>query len=98
MNIIQTIWESKHTPGWFYPLWCHLCQPALKTLYRWLKENKIPLCQGMHGPCFRLGKRRRQHTFYVEDELNWVFMCDDCFEENEEYWNERWNEYYSECM
>lgn len=42
--------------------------------------------------------KRRQNTAYVEDEKNWVVMCDSCFEENEAYWQERWEEYYTGCM
>lgn len=53
----------------------------------------IPLC---HYPdCFKFGKLRRQNTAYNDDELNWAFLCPSCQEEANEYWQERWNEYYS---
>ena len=41
----------------------------------------------------RPGEWRRQNTQYTDDRLNWVFLCDDCQEENEEYWAERWSDY-----
>ena len=56
---------------------------------------KVPLCKGYSGICFNKGKRRRQNTAYVDDELNYVFACDKCFEEIQEYWKERWSEYWS---
>lgn len=39
--------------------------------------------------------RRRQYTAYVEEEQNWKVLCDDCQEENDEYWHEQWQEYYN---
>ena len=39
--------------------------------------------------------RRRQGTAYVEDELNWVTLCDECHELNEEHWADMWQEYYA---
>jgi hypothetical protein len=39
-----------------------------------------------------------QHTAYVEKRFNYVTLCDDCWEENNEYWREMWNEYYSMVM
>jgi hypothetical protein len=63
-------------------------------LYKILKKP-LNLCQGAQGPCFRRGKRRRQYTAYVKDELNWVFMCDECARINDEYWQEMWQDYYN---
>jgi hypothetical protein len=40
-------------------------------------------------------KKRRQNTAYLKDELNWAVLCDKCQEEANEYWQERWNEYYN---
>lgn len=47
--------------------------------------------------------RRRQNTMYNYDEgevgdkndPNFVTLCEDCHKENDEYWEERWQEYYS---
>ena len=40
-------------------------------------------------------RRRRQNTAYVEDERNFVILCDDCNETNEAYWKEQWEDFYS---
>ena len=42
--------------------------------------------------------RRRQNTAYADDELNFAVLCDECQKETHEYWQERWEEYYSNCM
>ena len=39
-------------------------------------------------------QRRRQSTAYVDEESNWVTVCNDCFEEIEECWKELWEQYY----
>ena len=48
--------------------------------------------------CGSEAKRRRQSTAYVNDELNFVIACDDCFKEIEEYWMERWDDYWSSVL
>jgi hypothetical protein len=57
---------------------------------------------GPYKPCQICGKegaeRYRQHTFYANEESNWVTLCEECKKENNEYWAERWSEYYSQCM
>lgn len=49
--------------------------------------------------CERCGDRgafkARQRTAYIDEELNWVTLCEPCHEENAEYWNEMWAEYYA---
>ena len=55
------------------------------------KKLNIPTCDGAEGPCHRLGKRRRQNTAYTDDELNFVYLCDKCFELNEAYWEKMWS-------
>lgn len=44
---------------------------------------------------FKYPKRRRQNTMYENEESNYVTCCAERFEEIEEYWAERWAEYYS---
>lgn len=39
--------------------------------------------------------RRRQHTAYNEDELNFRTYCEECQKVANEYWDERWQEYWS---
>ena len=51
------------------------------------------------GRWFRFGvKLRRQNTAYYKEEDNWIAACPDCFDEIEEYWAERWQEYYSSIL
>lgn len=43
-------------------------------------------------------KRRRQSTAYIHEEDNYIVCCDDCFEEVEAYWKERWDELDHDLM
>jgi len=43
-------------------------------------------------------RRRRQRTQYVNDEENFAVFCDECQKEADEYWDERWAEYYAGCL
>ena len=54
-------------------------------------------CQGCEkeGPDVQ---RRRQNTAYENDESNYATLCDDCQKYADEYWHERWAEYYAGCM
>lgn len=36
---------------------------------------------------------RRMSTLYSDAEMNYIFCCGECFDEVEEYWEERWDEY-----
>jgi len=55
-------------------------------------------------PCPRCGLytdsviRRHRHTAYVEDEMNYVTCCWECFDIEEDYWDEQWNDYYGGLM
>jgi len=49
-------------------------------------------CESPHA------KRRRQNTRYVDDEMNWVVLCDECMAENDAHWEEMWRWYYENCM
>jgi hypothetical protein len=62
-----------------------------KHLHIFLTEIGVPLCQ--MGYCFKLGKYQRTPTLYADEERNWVFSCDECFEVIEEYYKERWVEW-----
>lgn len=55
-------------------------------------------CQGFQGPCGMRAIRRRQSTSYVEDHANWVVLCDECHEMNEDMWRDMWDDYYSGCL
>ena len=63
-----------------------------------LMTKYLPICHSSSPPCFNRGRNRRQNTAYADNKLNWVFLCDECAAENDEYWKERWDEYYSSCM
>lgn len=43
-------------------------------------------------------KFRRQNTACIYEKSNWVVLCDECYRENEEYWAEMWDNYYSSCL
>ena len=57
---------------------------------------------GEVNKCNRCGKPNaityHQRTMYVNEEDNWVTLCELCKEENDEYWDEMWKEYYRECL
>lgn len=36
---------------------------------------------------------RRTNTAYVEEKLNWVLECDECYEQTEEYWEMMWRDF-----
>lgn len=56
-------------------------------------------CEGFDGPCDSLkAKRRHKGTAYIDDELNYVTICDSCYEKEREYWDDMWREYYAGCM
>lgn len=43
-------------------------------------------------------KKRRMNTMYAEDRLNYTTCCLECFTDVEEYWAERWRDYYNDRM
>ena len=40
-------------------------------------------------------RTRRRHTCYSDDEMNFTRLCKACFDKEEEYWDERWEDVYS---
>jgi hypothetical protein len=46
---------------------------------------------GMCRKWFIYPKRRRMNTQYLCEESNYCKVCSFCFEEVEEYWQERWD-------
>lgn len=67
----------------------HLQHLVIWFMYHVLRK---PCCQGVDEPCYKIGKKQRQNTAYIDDSLNWVVMCDECAKHNETLWEERWNE------
>ena len=49
-----------------------------------------PCCQKKRP----LVEKRRTRTAYVDDDRNFIISCWGCYKENDEYWKERWDEYY----
>jgi coproporphyrinogen III oxidase len=46
------------------------------------------------GGCFEFAPLNRQNTQYNEDHRNFARLCDEHQEEVDEYWKERWDEYW----
>jgi hypothetical protein len=42
--------------------------------------------------------RRSTRTAYYDESMNWETSCIDCYEEHDDYWLERWQEYYAGCL
>lgn len=53
-------------------------------------------CRCERPGCLMPAYRRRQDTAYADEELNYVTLCAEHHAENDEYWAERWDEYWSE--
>lgn len=51
------------------------------------------VCQ--NNVCFKIGERYRQNTQYTNEESNWVLLCEECRELNDEYWDDMWKDYNS---
>lgn len=81
---------------WKYDMYCYRADCFIHNFL--INKIKLPLCHGWEGPCFRRWKKRRQNTSYVNEESNWVFLCDRCMKINHEHWQEMWNDYYRSVM
>ena len=67
-------------------------RPILKdAIQHYVFANTIGQCWGCRE---RTGRMRRQNTAYVNDLDNWACLCTECQEEANEYWAERWADYY----
>lgn len=55
------------------------------------------LCPCCRRWSFGLNKRRMS-TLYCDEESNWMESCEYCFEQMEDYWRERWADYYADCL
>lgn len=63
---------------------------------------KVPLWKKILGYCpwccryFRYGVRfHRRHTSYVDERNNWMTACSECRYNDDEYYDDLWNQYYS---
>lgn len=48
--------------------------------------------------CEHVGALRHQNTAYRDEESNWAVLCLFHQKEADEYWEERWSEYYAGCL
>lgn len=74
-----------------YTIWAWYSSKFYK--YVCIKFNRCYL----HGFQYKV-KRFRMNTAYVKDEANYCNGCSECQKEINEYWDERWKEYYSDCL
>ena len=60
-------------------------------------ENKTGICPCCNRQVNTLAKRL-MNTQYANPEDNYIYSCKECWEKSEDYWKERWEEYYNGCM
>jgi hypothetical protein len=58
-------------------------------------ESTVNKCQRCGSPG---AITYEQRTRYVDHKLNIVTLCPICKEENDDYWDERWEDFYSDCL
>lgn len=58
-----------------------------------LYKKLFGYCVGC-GKYFKYPIKRRLNTAFIEEELNWICSCKDCYEEEVAYYKEMWLEYY----
>jgi len=68
----------------------------LRTILGKLLVKKYGYCP-QHGWGMKV-ERYRMNTAYVEHEMNYANGCELCQKETNEYWDERWKEYYSNVL
>ena len=71
-------------------------ETLIMTLWESIRDFFVG-CTGC-GKRFRICKGRKMSTQYQTEEDNWVFCCKECYADIQEYWKERWQDYYSDCM
>lgn len=70
----------------FYDKMTRLYWKIIVFLHRTFHKLRLPICEGYEGPCFKLGKRRRLCTRYIEERRNWTHQCQDCYDGTNEYY------------
>ena len=61
------------------------------------QATKLKPCPCCERPSDTIA-RRHMSTAYAKEESNYLTSCQECFDEAEEYWRERWAEYYTGYM
>jgi len=67
-------------------------QKALQFVFDFLYAHECPV-----SGCSNRAYVLPQNTSYYDDWRNLAYYCKDHHKENDEYWEERWSEYYSMC-
>lgn len=63
-----------------------------------IKTNTLE-CEGWEGPCDRNDAwKEHMNTIYEDEERNYATLCPECWKLCSDHWEERWAEYYSNCM
>ncbi len=53
-----------------------------------IDSERIRSCVGVEEPCDNPATYRRQSTRYEDEDRNWIHVCDACFKEIENHWEE----------
>jgi len=57
------------------------------------------ICEGFYGDCERTDAIEfRMNTRYADEERNYRVLCPVCQQHSEEYWADKWAEYYAGCL
>jgi cytochrome c553 len=80
---------------------CKSCYKEYKAAAKKYREHRN-LFQVILGYCPQCGrffrwsvKTERRHTQYCEEASNWLTACRECHEEDDAYYDDLWNQYYS---
>lgn len=57
---------------------------------RGLLPRRCPCCERLRYDV----KRRLRNTAFLDDELNWLDSCLDCYQDDYEYYADLWHDYY----
>lgn len=55
-------------------------------------------CEHTDETCKGVVERRRQNTFYVNEEYNYRVLCEKHYAENEAHWADMWDDLYSNIL
>lgn len=80
---------------------CKKCSKEYKAAAKKYREH-LGIFKSLLGYCPQCGrwfrwpvKTKRRHTQYCEESSNWLTACKECHEEDDAYFDDLWNQYYS---
>lgn len=73
----------------------HCPQPSNKGFESVRKMIDSSVCEHCKR---KQGKLVHQHTMYERAWMNIVRLCNECEEENDKFWQEQWDQYYSRLL